>query len=353
MIKNFRQFGFITAMLALFFVSHAQLSVFSNNKQANDNYLRALEYIKIGNPRTGGNIDSLSIAIKLLEKSVATDTTFTKAYLELSNTYWMFDFSYPNRSKYMGVLTEILPKAKAATLKAIHIDSISSIAYAQLARMNLNYEYNWNEALNNFAKAIRYDSTIAANYSYYGETLALKGKWAEAQQWIDKANKIEPANNNVLLTSSLFYNWKKDYAKAIELLQKINPPNFASSFFTALNYNASGKPGNAIEIMNKLYVGRDPFDGGSKSLLAYSVIKNGEIKKGQELINRIYELDQVVDYRMAACYVALKEYNNALDFLEKAYEKKGNWMIWLKYDNTWDEIRKEKRFKQLIKKMKF
>jgi hypothetical protein len=60
-----------------------------------------------------------------------------------------------------------------------------------------------------------------------------------------------------------------------------------------------------------------------------------------------------VEYRTAACYVALKEYSKALDLLEKAYEKKRNWMIWLKYDNTWGEIRNEKRFKKLIEKMKF
>jgi len=166
--------------------------VYSQNKEANSYYIKALHYIKIGSPRNGGSVDSLLISVQWFEKAVSADPLFVTAYIELCKTYWLFDFSYPNFPKYNSSAVVILPKAKDAIYKALQIDSTFSEAYSQLGRMNKNYEYKWDEALKNYAKAIQYDSTNASNYASYGETLALKGKWDEAQKWVKKGNKISP-----------------------------------------------------------------------------------------------------------------------------------------------------------------
>ncbi len=354
MKKYFTLISFICfAVLKLTSINAQTVEVYSNNKEANANYLKALEYIKIGNPRTGGSVDSLVIATQLLEKAVVADSLFIRAYIELSNTYWMFDYSYPNSEKYESMVMQILPKAKSVIAKALKADSTSSAAYTALARMNLNYEYKWDEALQNFAKAIHYDSSIASNYSYYGQTLALKGKWETAQQWIDKANTKGPNDNRVLLTSGIYYNWKRDYVKADAALQKINPQNVTSHFFTGLNHLNAGKTDKALTILKKLYDDYEQYDGGSKALLAYALVENGQMEEGRKLLNRSYELKQSVNYRAAACFVALKEYSKAIKLLEECFNQHGNWMIWLKYDKAWDPIRNKKRFKQLIDKMRF
>ncbi len=211
----------------------AQVSgkVYSQNKEANSYYSKALDYIKIGNPRNGGSVDSLLKAVDFLEKAVKADPRFVTAYIELCRTYWMFDFSYPDFPTYNSSAVVILPKAKASIVKALEIDSTSSEAYSQLARMNKNYEYKWDDALKNYAKAIQYDSTNFSNYASYGETLALMGNWVEAQKWIDKANKMAPMDSRVLLTTGIYYYWKRDYKKSIHYLSLANPQNDNSKFF--------------------------------------------------------------------------------------------------------------------------
>ena len=178
---KFRVIILFTTFFANSLICDAQTTgrEFSQNNEANSCYLKALDYIKIGNPRSGGSVDSLLIAVQWLEKAVKADTLFITAYIELCKTYWLFDFSYPNFPNYDHSAVAVLPKAKAAILKVLRIDGTSSEAYSQLARMNKNYEYKWAEALNNYQKAIQYDSTNASNYASYGETLALKGKWAK------------------------------------------------------------------------------------------------------------------------------------------------------------------------------
>ena len=331
--------------------SMAQVSgeVYSQNKEANACYSKALHYIKIGNPRNAGSVDSLSIAVQWLEKAVNTDPRFVTAYIELCKTYWLFDFSYPNFPNYNSSAVVILPKAKDAITKALQIDSISSEAWSILARMNKNYKYKWVEALQHYAKAIRYDSANASNYAYYGETLALQGKWDEAQTWIDKANKMAPTDSRVLLTTGIYYYWKRDYETADKYLGKISPQSWSKTFFSGLVNIANNKTGKAVDMLKTLYPDFEQFDGGSKALLAYAMIKNGQITEAKKILKRIEDLNQVVEYRSAVCYVALGEYDKAFALLNR----QGNWMTWFKYDKAWDPIRNDSRYKELLNKMPF
>ena len=347
----------VTILIAIFFaktaICNAQAAgeVHSQSKEANSYYTKALDYIKIGNPRNGGSVDSLLIAVQWLEKAVHADPLFVKAYIELCKTYWLFDFSYPNFPKYNSSAVVILPKAKDAIYKALQIDSTSSEAFSQLARMNKNYEYKWDEALKNYAKAIQYDSTNAGNYASYGETLALKGNWDEAQIWIDKANKIAPTDSRVLLTTGIYYYWKRAYKKSIQYFSLINPPNDNSKFFISLSYVADNNPRKASEVLKTQNAMNN--SGGGKALMAYALIKNGEIGGAKRILKQIEELNEVVEYRSAVCYIALGEYDKAFELLNQYFKRQGNWMTWFKYDKVWDPIRNDSRYKELLNKIPF
>ena len=87
--------------------------------------------------------------------------------------------------------------------------------------------------------------------------------------------------------------------------------------------------------------------------MAYVLIKNGQTKEAKRILKRIEELNQVVEYRSAVCYVALREYDKAFALLNQYFDRQGNWMTWLKYDKVWDPIRNDKRYKELLSKMPF
>ena len=345
----------LSALVANLIICNAQITSqsFSQNKEANWYYINALDYIKIGNPRNSGSVDSLLIAVQWLEKAVSADPLFVTAYIELCKTYWMFDFSYPNFPNYPSSAIVILPKAKDAIYKALQIDSTSSEAYSQLARMNKNYEYKWDDALRNYAKAIQFDSTNAANYASYGETLALMGNWGKVQDWIDKANKMSPTDSRVLLTTGIYYYWKREYDTATKYLNSISPESWSKTFFSGMVYIADNKTSRAVERLRTLYPDFEQYDGGSKALLAYALIKNGQIEEARKILKRIEELNQVVEYRSAVCYSALGEYDKAFELLNQYLKRQGNWMTWFKYDKAWDPIRNDKRYKELLSKMPF
>lgn len=222
-------------------------SVRSKSGEANADYLRALNCIKVGNPRTGGAIDSLVMAKYLLEKAVEKDSLFLDGYIELCRTYVRFDFSYPDFKKYQSSAVEFVPKAKRAILKALEIDSTSSTAYGLLAGLNLNYEYKWDEAIKNLAKAIRFDPTNAAYYAATGKAFAFKGQWEEAQKWMEKAYAQSPKDSGILLSLSNYYYWKGDYQKADYYLEQIKPQTWASEFFLGINFLAENNTAKAVD----------------------------------------------------------------------------------------------------------
>ncbi len=335
--------------------SNAQNSspVYSVDKDANAYYLKALHYIEIGDPRTGGSVDSLKIAVELLEKAVEKDSLFAKAFLELSRTYWKFDFSYPNRPLYFPGATVILPKSKKAILKAIQIDSTSGEAYTDLAGINYSYEYDWNEALKNLSKAIKYNPKNIGNYARYGQVLALKDDITAAQKWIDTAYSLAPNDSRTLLNIGVYYYWMRDFKKANYYLNKINPQTKISKFYIGYNFIADNNPAKAVEILKTVYSDFEITDGGTKALLAYALTKNGELSEAKKLIRRSYELNQVVIYRDAVFNIGIINYRKAINQLEGSFDERGNWLVWLKYDPALDPIRKKKRFIILLNKMKY
>ena len=54
----------------------------------------------------------------------------------------------------------------------------------------------------------------------------------------------------------------------------------------------------------------------------------------------------------ASIYAELKDTAAALSWLERAYREHDHDLVYLRVDHTWDELRSEPRFQELLKRMK-
>jgi tetratricopeptide (TPR) repeat protein len=90
---------------------------------------------------------------------------------------------------------------------------------------------------------------------------------------------------------------------------------------------------------------------GATLSYAYAVSGDKAIAKA-ELMKTLAKYPDQSPYNIARAYLSINDYNNALNNLEKAYEQKDIWMYILKVDPTFDPIRNEPRFKELIKRMR-
>ena len=59
----------------------------------------------------------------------------------------------------------------------------------------------------------------------------------------------------------------------------------------------------------------------------------------------------VSPHHIAIAYVGLNEKDQALEWLEKAYESHEEILVFLEVDATWDKIRSDTRFQDLMRRL--
>ena len=54
---------------------------------------------------------------------------------------------------------------------------------------------------------------------------------------------------------------------------------------------------------------------------------------------------------MAVIYAGLGDRERVLSSLESAYSERSHWLVWLKRDPRWNEVRDDMRFQKLVQKI--
>jgi len=97
-------------------------------------------------------------------------------------------------------------------------------------------------------------------------------------------------------------------------------------------------------------------NGGALAGLAYGYAMAGRKDEAIRIVEELKTTDQgrrIVPYRIAAVYVALGDHDEAMQWLNKEYQERGNWMNQLKVDPVMDPLRSDASFQALMRKMKF
>ena len=88
--------------------------------------------------------------------------------------------------------------------------------------------------------------------------------------------------------------------------------------------------------------------------LAYACARAGRVERARELLSSLMAEDEgsyVPPSRIAAVLLALGERSRALDWLERAFAERDNWLVFLAVAPEFDELRQEPRFAALIRQM--
>ncbi|MCI0404182.1 MAG: tetratricopeptide repeat protein, partial [Acidobacteria bacterium] len=282
-------------------------------------------------------------AAEHFQQAVDLDPTYAPAYAGLADVYAVqpgWGFAPPS---------EGYPRARAVALKALELDESLAEAYATLGLIK-QFDRDWRGAEQDLQRALELNPNYARAHEEYGVLLTILGNHEEAIAELESAERLEPLLPIVshLLGRSLYH--ARQYDRAIQQLRKTVEmhPEFSLSFvFLGAAYAHMGMHAEALAAAEK--GSRHPEVDTEYGYVAWTYAQSGRKAEAQRALRRLLELSrqQYIDAgTIAIIYVGLGQNQEALKWLERAYEQRGSSRILhLKVDPVFDPLRDDPRFK--------
>jgi TolB-like protein/Flp pilus assembly protein TadD len=292
----------------------------------------------------------LQKAVEYFRKAIDSDPSYALAYAGLADSY--------NQFERYGVLPskEGAPRGKAAALKALEIDPALAEGHTSLAHASLFWEWDWLTAEKELARALELNPSYADARLRYAAYLSAMGRHAEALEEIKRAQELDPLSLIIgtLVGRTLYF--ARRFDDAIDQLRRTleMDPNFERAhLFLGLAYAQNGKLSEAIMELRQAMVlsGNGPIFTGA---LGYAYGRSGKRDHARTLIDDLRKSSQqsyVPSYTIALVHAGLGDSDRALESLERAYEERSSWMIFLGVAPEFDRLHGDRRFVKLLQRM--
>ncbi len=287
------------------------------------------------------------------EQAIAEDPNYALAYVGISDCYRLLGFwdALPP--------TEVMPKAKAAAVKALQIDDELGEGHASLAGVTGLYDRDFSEAGRLYKRAIELSPGYAiARQSYAMVYLAPMGRLGEAIAEMKRAQRLDPLS----LFHSTILGWAfhlaRQYDQAIKQYRKTLDldPNYHLAYSgLGWAYEQKSMFEEAIAAFQKARA----FSGGSTLTIAslgHCYGSWGRTNEAQSLLAELNELSKaryVSPLDIAILHTGLNQRDQAFEWLEKANKERCSRLIWLKPEPRFDKLRSDPRFQSLLRRMNF
>jgi tetratricopeptide (TPR) repeat protein len=292
--------------------------------------------------------DNFRKGIEHFQQAIEVDPDYAQAYAGLADSYILLG--------YYGAYApdDVMPKAKAAAVKALELDDSLAEAHNSLAYILYVYEWKWSASEKEFKKAIKLNPKYATAHHWYAFKLAAIGRHADAIAEMKLARELDPLALIINTEVGWAYYFARQYDKAIEQYQKaleMDPSFGVAHMFLGTSYIQQGRYDEGI---SELLRARELSGGGMTGLLGHAYARAG---KKDAALKTIDELAQpsagsyASPYHLALVYAGLGETENTLDLLEQAYAERSLFLAWLNVEPMFDSIRSDPRFADLVKRI--
>jgi eukaryotic-like serine/threonine-protein kinase len=313
----------------------------SVNPQAYELLLRGRFYVRKGGP------ENRKKAIDYYQQAISVDPTYALAYAELSASYTIL---------YSGGILdpkEFMPKAEVAVHRALELDD--SLAEAHNALANLKQTaWDWAAAEREYQRAIELNPNLATAHLFYSFYLMDMGRYDEAIAEATRSRELDPlslrANVQIGITLAAARRYDESIEslkKTLEMDQNFPPPHFQLGCI----YTAKGMYREGIaEYEQAVKVGDNSLT--TQIYLGAAYAKAGERAKAQVILDRLETSEQYVSpTELSILYVALGQREQAFASLEKAYAGHDLQLGTLGVDASFDSLREDPRFKDLMRRV--
>lgn len=288
-------------------------------------------------------------AERLFRNAIEKDPNFALAYVGLADVMVM------NKANTQLALN--------ATERALALDPNLPEAHATLGFIRLFHEWRWPDAEQALRKSIDLNPGYVTAHHWFAQLLTIQGRHEEAKAEMQRALQINPHSYNILGDLGQIYYFNREYREAeaycLRALQIYPDFGFAHNYLFSI-YLKTGEHDKAVEA-------RLAAEKSHSAFPHQSAERQKQVEAELEKIRKTYRetgIRQFVESRIhgphdgLACsvlstlYAFLGEKDKALTCLEKAYEERGFFLVFVKADPVFDNLRSEPRYQEILRKMK-
>jgi serine/threonine protein kinase/Tfp pilus assembly protein PilF len=300
-----------------------------------------------------GQFDAWRKALEYFERAVEIESSFALSYAGLAEAHaW--------RAAVVFAPEDSWPKVKEAVEKALTLDDGLSEAHTILAWEKFQYEFDWQEAEKEFRRAFQLNPNNANAHHIYSWFLSAMERQDEAIAQIKIARKLDPLYITIKHNEGWILSSAERYDEAQKIINDIidsNPEYPMGYWDLAYLYMCQRRYEEAIAPIQKAInlLGDEITD--VIPILGYIYGRLGKETEAREILKQLDEIATTGKYvtpiSRAWIYLGLGENDKAFEWLEKAYETHATWIVYIKIDPYYVNIRSDPRFKALLKKMGF
>jgi len=287
-------------------------------------------------------------SIELFREALGLQPTFAPAWAGLAECYFTLAWFYLMPSH------EAIPQSREAALKTLELDDRLAQAHSSLGLVHCAFDWNWTEAEARFRRAIELQPGSARNYQFFPFLCYLpQRRFDEAVGLAQRGLSLDPYNPVLNAIGTYIYAISgrydlamRQHAFALEIGEKV-PTVWATG---GLAYELQKQVPQAIGAYRKACELSNDAPG-SLSNLGHALAVSGNRAESREILERLIAAGELMAVDIAKVSMGLGETQEALRWLETAFERRDIHLITVPADHRFFRLRDQPGFKRIVEGM--
>jgi len=295
------------------------------------------------------NPQDLDIALRYFELARDKDPNYALAYEGIA-LVWI-----GRQQQGLVPASEAGSKAKEAAMKALELDDTLAEAHNLLASIRAWVEWDWEGGETAFQRAIELNPNYPDARSGYSHLLFMMRHPEEAMAQIERALELDPFNTLFQGFYAMDLNFARRYDDAIVLLRETlsTAPNNLQVMSTLKSaYHHKGMYEEAVEIWKRSFVAKGDREAEEALARGYAEAGySGALSHVAEMLIERSRTTFVTPWQIGTLYTRAGKNDEALEWIEKAFEAHDPNMPYISVDPIFDDLRDNPRFQDLLRRM--
>ena len=292
------------------------------------------------------------VAIQYFEQALALEPRYAPALAGMARTY--------HKLSHKGGLhpTEAIAKARQAAKRALEIDEELGEAHGALAHILFSYDWDHRAAEKEYQRALELSPNDAVPRRDYATFLAATGRPDEGLRQAQRALELDPLSSDIGSMLARIYMYRREFDQAMAQSRRVieRDPRVYEAY-SNISTSLAGKQlyPEAVAAAEKACAlsGRE---AAPLAFLGYALGSMGAKNEAEKILRELEEKSKqsyVSPVHLATVCMGLGKREQALAWLDRAYQERSLWLVNIVGDFRYDSLRSDPRFTTLLKKTGF